>query len=416
MKLFSAISILILVSLFGTVRNTPCEGTGISCQTIISSILCDITADNGTTASYLANLCTRQSNPAIVQHYDTFYGFTNDRITLDVGPGVILISLSIEGDNNEIAFNNTQPDVIRVRIYSPVSINASQTILSNFPNLVRADLNYVRMDGFPLFYSNLEEMRLNNLTLPSVVTIQSSIFNLPGLTELDLAQSADEEWFRLADDSFDNALSIVELEMYGLRHFRANQFVRLVNLTELSLRVDYPNTTFETDAFAGLNTMTFLRIVSSPNVDFIYSYTFPNLESIRMRTDGLTTLDQDFFQRQKALTTLDVDVNPFNCYCDMAWVSHVADNLGWRVDGTCSDGNLIKDSSNYVKCRESSFLCFNSTYICPSDSTCVNTVDNAYCECDSRARVQPGDECSGAGKFTYQSTLSVVLLIVLLLL
>ena len=200
---------------------------------------------------------------------------------------------------------------------------------------------------------------------------------MPGLTELDLAQSADEEWFRLADDSFDNALSIVELEMYGLRHFRANQFVRLVNLTELSLRVDYPNTTFETDAFAGLNTMTFLRIVSSPNIDFIYSYTFPNLESIRMLSDELTTLDQDFFQRQKALTTLDADFNPFNCTCEMAWVSHVADNLGWRVDGTCSNGNDIQDSSNYVNCTVSSYLCFNSTYICPSDSTCVNTVDNA---------------------------------------
>ena len=100
-----------------------------------------------------------------MQHLYYIFGFSNDRITLDVGPGVILISLNIEGNYNEIAFNNTQPDVIRVRIYSPVSINASQTILSNFPNLVQADLNYVRMDGFPLFYSNLEEMRFRNLML-----------------------------------------------------------------------------------------------------------------------------------------------------------------------------------------------------------------------------------------------------------
>ena len=378
--------------------------------------MCYITTDNGNTASYLANLCTRQPNPEIVAHSGIFSGFKNDRLTLDVGPGVTALTLGIEGDNNEIVFNNTQPDITRIYIYSPVSINASQTILSNFPNLVRAAFNYVRMDGFPLFYSNLRALRLDILSLPSVVTIQPSIINLPGLTELVLVQSADEEWFRLADDSFDNTLSIEVLEIYSLRHFRANQFVRLVNLTVLYLRVNYPNTTFETNAFAGLNTMTFLRIVDSPNVDFVHSYTFPNLESIRMRFDELTTLDQDFFQRQKALTKLDARSNPFNCTCEMAWVSHVADNLGWRVDGTCYNGNDIQDSSNYVNCTVSSYLCFNSTYICPSDSTCVNTVDNAYCECDSGTQVQPGDECSDANKFTYQRTLSVVLLIVLLLL
>ena len=284
MKLFSAISILILISLFGTVRNTPCNETGISCQIFTDIIFCDITTDNGTTASYLVNLCSRQSDPDIMRHFYHFFGLNNDRITLDVGPGVTDFSAEVEGENNEIVFNNTQPDVIRVRILSFfVSINASQTILSSFPNLVRADLNYIRMDGFPLFYSNLEEMRLRDLILPSVVTIQSSIFNFPRLTWLDLIQSADEEWFRLADDSFDNTLSIGVLEVYSLRHFRANQFVRLVNMFDLSLRVDYPNTTFETNAFAGLNTVTYLRIVDSPNVDFIHSYTFPNLAYIWIR-------------------------------------------------------------------------------------------------------------------------------------
>ena len=110
-----------------------------------------------------------------------------------------------------------------------LSINVSQTILSNFPNLVRPNFDNVRMYGFPLFYSNIEILRISALMLSSVVTIQSSIFNLPGLTELDLAQSADEEWFRLADDSFDNTLSIEVLEIYSLRHFRANLFVKLSN-------------------------------------------------------------------------------------------------------------------------------------------------------------------------------------------
>ena len=198
MKLFSAISILILISSFGTVHNTPCEGTGISCQIFIDTIYCDIATVNGTTASYLFNLCTRQSNPVVVEHVYTFYGIDNDRITLDVGPGVIELTLNIIGDYNEIVFSNTQPNVISLFSHTTLSINVSQTILSNFPNLVRPNFDNVRMYGFPLFYSNIENLRISNLMLPSVVTIQSSIFNLPGLTWLDLAQSADEEWFRSA--------------------------------------------------------------------------------------------------------------------------------------------------------------------------------------------------------------------------
>ena len=418
MKIFSSISILILVS-FGNVHSTPCVGTGISCEPIISTILCDITTDNGTTASYLFNQCTRQSNPEIVAHVDTFSGFSNDRLTLDVGPGVIGITLTIEGDDNEIVFNTTQPDVVRVYISSfdsPFSVNASQTFLSSFPNLYRADFHFLRMEGFPLFYSNVGEMRLDGLIIPYVVTIRPSIFDLPGLTELDLEQTADREWFQLADDSFDSALGIIELQLYSLRHFRANQFVKLTNLTELSLRVDYPYTTIDANAFAGLSTITFLRIVDSLNIDFILSYTFPNLISIRILDDGLTTLDQEFFQRQKALTRIDARTNPFNCSCEMAWVNHVRDNLGWSAGGSCSNGNSIGDSSNYVNCTLTSYLCFNSTFLCPSASTCVNTVDSAYCECDSGDQVQPGDRCSGADKFTYQMTLSILLLMVLLLL
>ena len=282
--------------------------------------------------------------------------------------------------------------------------------------MTRADLNYVKMDGFPFFYSDLTEMRLSCLILPSVVTIQPSNFNLPKLTELDIHQSADEEWFRFADDYFDNALAIVELQIYGLRYFRANQFVKLTNLLELSLRVDYPNTIFDANAFAGLSTITFLRIVNSPNIDFVLSYTFLKLVSIRIRFDELYTLDQEFFQRQKELTIIDAAYNPFNCTCEMAWVSYVAMNLSWDVEGICSNGNQIQDSSNYVNCTQSSYLCFNSTFVCPSDSTCVNTVDDAFCQCDSGIQVQPGDICSGAGRFTYQRGLSVALLLLLLLL
>ena len=128
MKIFSAISILILVSYLRIVNNTPCDSPGISCNPIISAILCDITTDNGTAASYLFNQCTRQTSlPEIVVHVDDFNGFNNDRITLDVGPGIIVLSLSIDGNYNEIVFNTTQPDVTRLYIYSPISINASDT-------------------------------------------------------------------------------------------------------------------------------------------------------------------------------------------------------------------------------------------------------------------------------------------------
>ena len=51
-------------------------------------------------------------NPVVVEHVNIFYGINNDRITLDVGPGVIELTLNIIGDYNEIVFSNTQPNVI----------------------------------------------------------------------------------------------------------------------------------------------------------------------------------------------------------------------------------------------------------------------------------------------------------------
>ena len=114
---------------FGNVHSTPCVGTGISCEPIFSTILCGITTDNGTTGSYLFNQCTRQSNPEIVAHVDTFSGFSNDRLTLDVGPGVIGITLLLKMMIT-ISFS-TKADVCTCihSFDSPFSVNPSQDFL-----------------------------------------------------------------------------------------------------------------------------------------------------------------------------------------------------------------------------------------------------------------------------------------------
>lgn len=415
--LFSTISIFIFVSFIGAVHNTPCVGTYISCQTFSSTgtISCSIFAQNGTIASSLVNECTQQPNPGIQSHVYTLSGFNNDMIALDIGPGVIVLSLIINGIDNEITFTSSQPNITRVSITSRGSVNLSQTILNSFPNLELFDISFIRMDGFPLFYSDLKYLRMDSLMLPSVVTIQSSNLDLPGLIELSLLQATGDEWFRLASDSFDNAPNILLLIISGLRHFSGNQFVKLTNLIDLFLTVDSPNTTFDANAFVGLNTITSMRLTDAPNIDFILSNTFPALENIQLRNDKLISLNQEFFQRQKSLSLITAYDNPFNCSCDMAWVSHVTDKFGLEVFGTCSNGNLITNSSNYVNCPISSYLCFNATFLCPSDSTCVNTVDNAYCGCNSGLQVQPGDICSGGEKLIHQSTMSILLLMVLLL-
>ena len=221
-----------------------------------------------------------------------------------------------------------------------------------------------------------------HLKLPSVVTIQPSLLNLPSLTVLYMDQLQFEEWYQLADDAFDSTLNLEELILLGLLHVNSFQFASLTRLKNLALSVYFLNATFEEDAFTGLENLETLSIWYSVSIDFILNYTFPKLSSMSLRNSELRTLDQGFFHKQKALNRIDAENIPFDCNCEMAWVSYVVDYLDWSVNGTCSDGNNITNVSNYIDCKQTSYHCFNSTFICPHNTPCVNTADGAYCECN----------------------------------
>ncbi|KAI6658140.1 Tyrosine kinase receptor Cad96Ca [Oopsacas minuta] len=223
------------------------------------------------------------------------------------------------------------------------------------------------INGFPMFNSTgLTNVDISGLKLPSLITIDSSMLNLPQLTFLRLTSNI--EWYKFAENAFENAISIERIELIGsgLQEFPRN-------------------------LLANITTLRTLRVWNSDTIDFLLNYTFPKLEILEVRYDELQTLDQKFFEKQKSLNNLDARNNPFNCDCDISWTNHVTDNLGWTILGTCTNGNSISDSSNYLNCNQSSFNCFTVT--CSSDSVCVNTVNSSFCECVEAGYLFENDTC-----------------------
>ena len=149
------------------------------------------------------------------------------------------------------------------------------------------------------------------------------------------------------------------------------------------------------------------------NFDFPTNEIFPSLTYFHSANNAITTLDQSFFERQKALSVINASSgNPFHCDCKMAWLNHVSTNLGWTVLGGCDTpaslyGNSITGSSNYLNCpNNQSYHCFNDTFVCPQGINCVNAADSAYCDCGEGYTVhaptntcQDTDECSAANSY-----------------
>ncbi|KAI6653413.1 hypothetical protein LOD99_3632 [Oopsacas minuta] len=131
------------------------------------------------------------------------------------------------------------------------------------------------------------------------------MLNQPKLLFLTLTQTYDAEWFALADNAFDNALSIEWLTIHGLRHYNSYQFSKLLNMINLELIVDSVNTTFEVNAFTGLDELHSLVIDGSINMDLLVTYTFPKLTRLSVQDCRLTLLNREFLLRQKSLVTLD---------------------------------------------------------------------------------------------------------------
>ncbi|KAI6653400.1 Fibrillin-2-like [Oopsacas minuta] len=388
------ISYLSILVLFFISRNTvysgnTCITSEISCFFTEYTLSCDVTTNDSSIASSIISFCSAYFSttfpPSKTSQLFNVQQIDQQTIDIEIDQRVLSLDLIVEG-NNVIVFNTDHPNVTTLKITTNGSLTASKDFLSGFSNLQYVYLEFLTLDGFPVFYTQLIEIRLDSLILPSVVTVTSAMLNQLILIKLTMIQTYVAQWFNLTGNAFDNATYITDMTLYGIQRYPSFLFANIVNLQNLSLIVDSLDTEFEDDAFIGLDELVILRISNSVNMDFLLEYTFSKLVTLIVASCNLTALDQEFFARQKSLIEIYSSWNPFECGCDMAWLNYVSVNLSWTVDGTCStpvdvDGNSITNNSNYIGCPLQSFGCFNDTFICPSDSICVNTASSAFCDC-----------------------------------
>ena len=385
MSSFSAVSLLLIFFsvLPSDVNGFACTESEFSCHT--NYLYCTLTTSNETRANYLLTQCSLDN----ANSYNTFTvnGLDNATLTLNI-PFHNGYYLTINGANTLIISN----EEILARQFT-LSSNGLLTIPHVFPPLPNAHqliLQRLEFEAFPTIKSpNMQILTINYLTLPNTTVILPSMLVIPSLRYITLTQSLDAPWFLLNPDTFDNMLShnagATYINLYGVLNLNSYQFANVVNLRELNLNYMPSNVTYEKNAFAGLPvSVTFFYIENSEfNVmNLIRDETLPSVVHFRFRHNLITSLPQEFFERQKAVVQLEVDNNPLNCTCEMSWVSYAYYTLGWTITGTCTNGNNIFDNSNYVNCPIQSYHCFNDTLVCPTDSSrCVNTQDSAYCEC-----------------------------------
>ena len=366
-----------------------CNDTDISCSVYSDYTECSIDTVNASRASYLIKECSIElAQTGVTNIWFDVYLQENGNITLDISENITKFRLYVPGINS-IDFINTHTHLEYLYISGYGSLYCPYNFLKYFPNLRTLNLYSVRFDRFPLFNStSLTTLNLVYLKLPNIVTIQPSMLIAPNLYYIRLYQREDAQWYHVIPSSFDDTF-VSTLILIALQHLYSYQFANNPLLTQLSLYSFPTDFTFEENALSGMDALIYLQIQNSrTNIDFLINSTFPSLTQLYLRDTETTTLYQTFFERQKALSRIDANtVNPFHCDCRMAWLSHVSNELGWTVIGTCAtpaslSGNSIADSSNYLSCPSNqSYHCFNDTFICPQESSCVNTADSAYCEC-----------------------------------
>ena len=383
-----------------------CNETDIACT--LASYNCTVNAANAIRASDLIKQCSL----SLVQMgmdritFDVFLQETNGTITLELASGIRTLELTVY-ETASIGFNKDQTDIVTLKLSGTETstLYCPYNVLDYFPNILSLSLIHVALDNLSFQATDLSQINLKYLTLPLEVTILPSLWTqTPDLSDLTLEQTEDSVWYNLNTNSFDN-VEYGFLSLNGIQNLYYNQFASVIGVTALNLSGFFSDFTFDENALAGVDGVKELYIYQLPNFDLLEKQTFPNL---RVFVTDSVTLPQEFFESQKALSTIIAIINPFHCDCEMAWLSYVSNELGWSVTGTCEtpaslNGNSIADSSNYISCSAQSYHCFNDTFICPTESICVNTADSAYCDCgegyavnETSTSCEDINECSSA--------------------
>ena len=384
-----SIPIVLLLCCLTDIASGTCVGIGISCASGYY-YTCTVDTDNATRASDLMNQCMLSSAQLGISKFmfNVYLQEENGTLTLVIASGVNYLFLIVY-DTASVEFTQTHPGVFQLFLWgtSTSTLYCPYDILDYFPNVYSFGLSYVAIDRLYFPATELTNIYYYYLTLPQEVTILTSLWALTIEVRLIiLSKIEDSNWYNLSPDSFDN-VQLNYIELNGIQHLYTNQFANVTGLTALRLGPFFSDFTFDENALSGLNELERLTIYQLPNFDLLAEQTFPSLNEFYLQSYNLMTLPQEFFERQKALTKLTVPDTSLHCDCEMAWLSYVSNELGWTVIGTCNTpasliGKSIADSSNYISCpNNQSYHCFNDTFICPTEISCVNTADSAYCDC-----------------------------------
>ena len=137
-----------------------------------------------------------------------------------------------------------------------------------------------------------------------------------------------------------------------------------------------------------LTSNSYTSVISPFLLAALYSMTYPDAILVTFLNCDLTELDSDLFEHQLQLRQIWAPHEPFHCDCDMQWTAIISHAFDWLITGNCFtpsnlNGKPITDISNYQNCvQPHSYQCFNRSFVCPANSTCVNTMESAYCECN----------------------------------
>lgn len=183
-------------------------------------------------------------------------------------------------------------------------------------NLIEGTLNEIPF--FPYLTDLiLEGNKINNLNYSTFTNIQES------LLVLNLGTN-------LLESIPTNALSVLgHLEHLSLTrnpilYLKENALTGLSNLKSFTLRNDDSLKSIHRKAFTSNTLLQSISIDFCPNLHQIEVETFvfqrETLRSVSLRGNGFTVLSESLFD-WKTIETLDIRGNPFNCSCDIFWLS-----------------------------------------------------------------------------------------------
>ncbi|KAI6652383.1 hypothetical protein LOD99_7397 [Oopsacas minuta] len=115
---------------------------------------------------------------------------------LDIPAGVSSLHVYVYG-KNELIFKNTEPDIQFVYFDGDSTLTVTEDFLIGLNNLRLILMSGMAINGFPMFNStSLTDVDISDLKLPSLITIDSSMLNLPQLTFL--RPTSNIEWYKFA--------------------------------------------------------------------------------------------------------------------------------------------------------------------------------------------------------------------------